>query len=174
MRFASLAAALLMTMSALPASAQQPAGRPAMPSADYARLPVCALAADGRSLAVEPCRTAPAQRPMPRRPVPARDEQRIGIAETRPPAPDATLTLPSATLPSATLNAPYPAAPRPPVPPAVNPAPSLAPAPTRPSPSSCVGDACRDAGGNQYRGGAVLTSPAGRPCTNTGGFIRCM
>lgn len=35
----------------------------------YAKLPVCKLSEDGKRLAVEPCRTAPAKVPMPRRPV---------------------------------------------------------------------------------------------------------
>ncbi|TWI65208.1 hypothetical protein IP91_02615 [Pseudoduganella lurida] len=177
---ATLVATLLLPVAAVHAVRQEPAEQIAQQSAAYAKLPACTLAADGRSLAVEPCRTAPAQRPMPRRPVPAQGEARIGIPDTRPQAP-------SLMLPSATLNSPYPAAPRPPVPPAVNPSAgngSAVPAPgayavpppgaTRPSPAACVGTGCRDATGTQYRGGAVLTSPTGRPCTNTGGFVSCM
>ncbi|QGZ41761.1 hypothetical protein IP92_00752 [Pseudoduganella flava] len=162
------------------------AAKPAADQAAYARLPVCKLAPDGRSLAVEPCRTAPAQRPMPRRPVPHQDypEPRIGIQE----APRPELTLPAATLEP---RSPYPAAPVPPVPPAVNPqaaqSPYVSPAPgtfaapppgpSRPSPAACVGGVCRDAGGAPYTGGGgtgVLKSPSGRICTSTGGFIRCM
>lgn len=152
----------------------------------YAKLPVCRLGPDGRSLELEPCRTAPAQRPMPRRPVPGQDypQPRIGIPDTTPPP---------ASLPAATLS-PYPAAPVPPVRPSVNPqaaqppssSPATSPAPgryaapppgpTRPSPTACVGGVCRDATGTPYQGTGtgVLTSPTGRPCTNVGGFIRCM
>lgn len=154
--------------------------------AAYARLPVCQLAKDGRSLAVEPCRTAPPRRPMPRRPLPHQDypQPRIGIQE----APRPELTLPAATLEP---RSPYPAAPTAPVPPAVNPqaaqAPYVSPAPgtfaapppgpSRPSPATCIGGVCRDAGGAPYTGGGgtgVLKSPSGRVCTSAGGFIRCM
>ena len=159
--------------------------------AAYAKLPVCRLGADGRSLEIEPCRTAPAQRPMPRRPVPQQDyrDTHIGIPDTTPavtPAvtPDARPVLPSATLEP---RAPYPAAPVAPVPPAVNPSPRspytspapgtyATPTPTRPSPTTCVGGTCRDAAGNTFQGGGtgVTRSPAGRHCTTTGGFVRCM
>ncbi|QBE62551.1 hypothetical protein [Pseudoduganella lutea] len=153
----------------------------------YAKLPVCRLGADGRSLEIEPCRTAPAQRPMPRRPVPQQDYRgtHIGIPDTTPEVtPDTRPVLPSATLEP---RAPYPAAPVAPVPPAVNPAPRspyaspppgtyAAPTPTRPSPTTCVGSTCRDAAGNTFQGGGtgVTRGPAGRHCTTTGGFVRCM
>ncbi|QBI03038.1 hypothetical protein [Pseudoduganella albidiflava] len=146
----------------------------------YARLPVCKLGADGKSLEIEPCRTAPAQRPMPRRPVPRQDDSasRIGLPDTTPE--------PAAVLPSATLEprSPYPSAPVPPRPPAVNPSPYASPAPgafatpppNRPSPTTCVGRVCRDAAGTTFQNGGtgVTRSPAGRHCTNVGGYVRCM
>jgi hypothetical protein len=152
----------------------------------YARLPVCRLGADGRSLEIEPCRTAPARRPMPRRPVPQQEPRgsHIGIPDTTPPSPP--VPEPTAVLPSARLEPrpAYPAAPVPPVPPAVNPSPYTSPAPgtfatptpTRPSPTTCVGDVCRDASGNTFQGGGtgVTRGPAGRHCTTVGGFTRCM
>lgn len=173
---ATLLATLVATWLPSPAYAQQDtqAARDA-----YARLPVCRLGADGRSLEIEPCRTAPAQRPMPRRPVPRQEEQgsRIGIPDTTPaPRP----ALPSAAPAPLT---PYPAAPVPPVPPAVNPSPYhpapgafATPTPTRPSPVTCVGDVCRDAAGTAYPGSGtgVTRTPTGRHCTTVGGFVRCM
>ena len=151
----------------------------------YASLPVCRLGADRRSLEIEPCRTAPAQQPMPRRPVPRQDhDERIGLPDTTPPSATRPV-LPSATLePRATYRSPYPAGPVPPVPPAVNPSanpsPSpgtyATPAPTRPSPATCVGGVCRDTNGNTFQQGGtgVTRSPAGRHCTTVGGFVRCM
>jgi hypothetical protein len=185
---ATVLAAALLALAGGQLHAQEPeprngADKPANDNAAYARLPVCKLAPDGRRLAVEPCRTAPAQRPMPRRPVPHQEypEPRMGIQE----APRPELTIPAATLEP---RSPYPAAP---VPPAVNgqaarspyvaPAPGTfaapPPGPTRPSPATCVGGVCRDATGAPYTGGGgtgVLKSPTGRMCTSTGGFIRCM
>ncbi len=143
----------------------------------YARLPVCRLGADGRSLEIEPCRTAPAQQPMPRRPVPSQQypEPRIGIPDTSP-APASPETV--APRPQ------YPTAPVRPVPPAVNPSPYTPPAagtyatptPTRPSPATCVGSACTDAGGMPFtnNGTGVTRSPTGRHCTTSGGFVRCL
>jgi hypothetical protein len=177
-RSLAIAALLLPTL----ACAQQDA---AAERAAYAQLPVCKLGADGRSLEIEPCRTAPAQRPMPRRPVPQQDERstRIGIPDT---TPDRRPVLPSATLEprtpaSAPSSAPYPVAP---VPPAVNPAPYANPAPgafatptpTRPVPATCVGGVCRDGAGTTFQNGGtgVSRSPAGRHCTTVGGFVRCM
>ena len=180
LRFSFLASALLpallSALSAMPAHARQsPAEREA-----YARLPVCKLGADGRSLEIEPCRTAPAQRPMPRRPVPQQDYSgsHIGIPDT---TPEPGTVLPSARLEPRT---PYPAAPVPPVPPSVNPSPYTSPAPgafatptpTRPSPANCVGNTCRDAAGTPFQGTGtgVTRGPAGRHCTTVGGFVRCM
>lgn len=182
-RLRTLAVAGVLIPALLPAvaSARQD---PDAERAAYARLPVCRLGADGRSLEIEPCRTAPAQRPMPRRPVPQQDyrDSHIGIPDTTPE--------PGPVLPSATLGprSPYPAAPVPPVPPAVNPSgnpsPYASPAPgtfatpppTRPSPTTCVGNACRDASGNTFQGGGtgVTRGPGGRHCTTVGGFTRCM
>jgi hypothetical protein len=169
---------LLPALMPVPAHARQgPAEREA-----YARLPVCTLGADRRSLEIEPCRTAPAQRPMPRRPVPQQDygDSPSAIPETTPPSSTVRPVLPSATLEPRT---PYPAVPVPPVPPAANPSPYrpapgafATPAPTRPSPTTCVGNVCRDASGNTFQGGGtgVTRGPAGRHCTTAGGFTRCM
>lgn len=153
---------------------------PAAERAAYAQLPVCKLGADGRSLEIEPCRTAPAQRPMPRRPVPQQDYDgtHIGIPDTTPE--------PRPVLPSAALEprAPYPATPAPPLPPAVNPSPYAnpppgafaTPTPSRPVPAACVGGVCRDGAGTTFQQGGtgVSRSPAGRHCTTVGGFVRCM
>jgi hypothetical protein len=57
----------------------------------YAKLPVCTLAEDGKSLAVEPCRTAPAKSPMPRRPVPQIIQR---MPQTKPPPKLAMPTAP--------------------------------------------------------------------------------
>ncbi|WP_338758370.1 hypothetical protein [Massilia sp. METH4] len=145
----------------------------------YANLPVCRLGPDRRSLEIEPCRTAPAQRPMPRRPVPRQDDaDRIGPPDTMPPSAAGRPVLPSATLGQ---RSPYPAAPVAPVPPLVNPSanPSASPpdrAITRPSPTTCVGGVCRDTNGNTFQQGGtgVTRTPAGRHCTTVGGFVRCM
>jgi hypothetical protein len=176
-----------------PVHAQQPVRDAAAEREAYAQLPLCRLGADRRSLELEPCRTAPAQQPMPRRPVPQQDGH-IGLRNTAP----------ATTLPSAVLG-PRPSSPTPPRPPAINPSavnpsavnPSTAypatvqspfvnpapgafstppPGPTRPSPATCSGGTCRDASGTTYSnpGNGVLTSPAGRPCTNQGGFVSCM
>lgn len=185
LRSLTFAAALLPTLQPALAGARQDA---AAERAAYAKLPVCRLGADGKSLEIEPCRTAPAQRPMPRRPVPRQDhEEHIGLPDTTP-----RPVLPSATLePRSPGAAPYPTTPAPPVPPAINPAtpgtpanPYLNPAPgafatpqpSRPSPTTCVGATCRDAAGNTFQQGGtgVTRSPTGRHCTTVGGFVRCM
>lgn len=55
---------------------------------EYRRLPECRLSADGKHLLQEPCRTAPARKNMPRRPVPLNVTPTPRIA----PAPDPSLT----------------------------------------------------------------------------------
>ncbi|GGX82045.1 hypothetical protein GJV26_06390 [Massilia dura] len=179
---AVLAAVLACALVSMPVLARQDA---AADRQAYASLPVCRLGADGRSLETEPCRTAPAQRPMPRRPVPQQDYRgtHIGIPDT---TPETRPVLPSATLEP---RSPYPAAPVPPVPPAVNPSPGnpspytspapgafATPTPTRPSPTACVGNVCRDAAGTTFQGNGtgVTRSATGRHCTTVGGFVRCM
>jgi hypothetical protein len=175
-----LSVRLLLAVAALVPAAASARHGPAEIEA-YAKLPVCRLGADGRTLEIEPCRTAPAQRPMPRRPVPRQDDdERTGVPEPAAVRP---------VLPSATLEprSPYPAAPVPPVPPALNPgtpspygspAPGTfaTPVPSRPSPATCVGGTCRDAAGNTFQdnGTGVTRSPAGRHCTTVGGFVRCL
>ncbi len=163
------------------AAAQEP---DTINGSDYAKLPVCRLGPDGRSLAVEPCRTAPAQRPMPRRPVPQQrdDTPRIGIPDTTPRAAPAPLVLPSARLEP---RSPYLAAPAAPVPPVVNPqsqpfanpAPGAfaapPPGPSRPQAATCSAGTCRDANGTIYNGSGTVISPTGRMCSSAGGFVTC-
>lgn len=184
LRSLTLAAALLPTLLPALADARQDA---AAEREAYAKLPVCRLGADGKRLEIEPCRTAPAQRPMPRRPVPRQDrDEHIGLPDT---TPQQRPVLPSATLePRLPRSSPYPVAPLPPVPPTLNPgtpaSPYLNPAPgafatpqpSRPSPTTCVGATCRDAAGNTFQQGGtgVTRSPAGRHCTTVGGFVRCL
>jgi len=64
------AASGLTALLAVAAAAAPSVDTSKMSLQDYAHLPVCSLSADGQHLAVEPCRTAPAKNPMPRRPVP--------------------------------------------------------------------------------------------------------
>lgn len=114
---------------------------------EYAKLPVCTLAADGKSLAVEPCRTAPAKSPMPRRPVP----QIIQRMPQTPPPPK--------------LGMPW-SPPLPALDPIVKP-----PVPT----TSCDAAGCFGANGVRYNSlgtGAVVT-PQGKVCTRSGGIIQC-
>ncbi|MYN47349.1 hypothetical protein GTP23_20095 [Pseudoduganella sp. FT93W] len=132
----------------------------------YARLPVCTLSADGQHLAVQPCRTAPARVPMPRRPVP----QRID------PLPDTRLA-PSTPLPvlsplsrdRAMLPALAPAAP------AIGmPAPVVAPSMPR-ALNNCTAGGCNDAAGGRLNNAApgMVITPQGQVCSHNGVWIQC-
>lgn len=161
-----------------------PAGPEALDRAAYARLPVCKLRPDGRALAVEPCRTAPTRRPMPRRPVPQEIAPTPGMA-----APAVTREETAAETMAQTPASPpaplFQLAPRPgpvgtvPATPATPPgtyAPGAfgTPPPGAPRPVNCGATGCRDAAGTPYNGSKVLTSPTGRLCNSSGGFVTCM
>lgn len=154
--------------------------------AAYARLPLCTLSADGRKLAVEPCRTAPSKKKMPRRPVPQLNDPMPRMAAPRnteipPPAWGPTLT--PATPPSAIASAagalPPPGsatvytpgkAPVVPTLPALTPPPG----PSAPVPVNCGVGGCRDTSGNIYHGPpGIGVSPTGRPCSISGGWMTC-
>lgn len=117
---------------------------------DYARLPVCTLSADGKRLAVEPCRTAPARVPMPRRPVPL-TIQRMPVVRQAP-----QVAMPSAP-PSPSLqtllNPPH--------------APQVL--------NGCGPTGCYDANGaliiNTGPGAAI--SPSGKVCNRNGVLLQC-
>ncbi|MYM40129.1 hypothetical protein [Duganella qianjiadongensis] len=125
----------------------------------YARLPVCTLSADGQHLAVQPCRTAPARVPMPRRPVPQQIDR---LPETR-------LASPVAPPQSSMVLAPAPA-----WVPAPLPA-SVAPAPMPRALNNCSAAGCNDAQGariNSAAPGMVIT-PQGQVCSRNGVWIQC-
>lgn len=113
----------------------------------YASLPFCTLSADGKHLALQPCRTAPPQRPMPRRPVPL-------IVEPMP--------LPAAA----------PRVAMPPLPPS---APLRAPSPPQPL-DNCGAGGCYDAGGAWLGNGVGNTSvaPNGKLCQRNGIWLQCL
>ena len=116
---------------------------------DYAKLPVCKLNAAGTKLAVEPCRTAPAQKPMPRRPVPQTIEPMPQAQRAQSPAMPAVS--PSPSLQSLTT-------------------PSRAPVPT----TSCDTAGCFGANGVRYNNvGKGVITPSGKTCTRAGGVIQC-
>ncbi|TFW17786.1 hypothetical protein [Duganella callida] len=119
-------------------------GAPAT-DAEYARLPVCTLAKDGKSLAVEPCRTAPSQVPMPRRPVPqiiqpmpqVKQAPQVGMPPVKPSQP---LAAPPAPVPA----------------------------------TSCDAGGCFGANGKRYNNvGSGVMAPSGKTCTKAGGLIQC-
>lgn len=116
---------------------------------EYAKLPVCKLNAEGTGLVVEPCRTAPAQKPMPRRPVPQMIDPTPTIA--RPQQPAMPAVAPSPSLQSLT---------RPPA----------APVPV----TGCDAAGCNGANGVRYNnvGKGVITA-SGKTCTRAGGVIQC-
>ncbi len=174
------AAVLAALLPCWPTVHAAPPGPAADDRAAYARLPVCKLRPDGRGLAVEPCRTAPTRRPMPRRPVPQE------IAPTPGMAAPAVTRDETATETMAQTPAPlFQLAPRPgpvgTVPPAASTPPGTyapgafgTPPPGAPRPVNCGATGCRDAAGTPYNGSTVLTSPTGRLCNSSGGFVTCM
>jgi hypothetical protein len=116
---------------------------------EYAKLPVCTLNAQGTKLAVEPCRTAPAQEPMPRRPVP----QIIDRMPQAKRAPQVAMPLapPSPSLQSLT-------------------SPPRAPVPV----TSCDAAGCFGANGVRYNNaGAGVVGPSGKVCSRAGATIQC-
>ena len=116
----------------------------------YARLPVCTLSADGRHLAVEPCRTAPARKPMPRRPV-TQIIQRMPAVP--PPRVIAAPSLPS----TPTLQ-------------------ELMQPPRNPIPvTGCDAGGCYDASGTRHNnaGSGVTISPSGKLCNRNGTWLQC-
>ena len=133
----------------------------------YARLPVCTLSPDGQHLALQPCRTAPARVPMPRRPVPQQidplPDTRLAPPVSPPPSsmvmPPALIPRPAATV--APLTAPLPAAG------------ALAPMPR--ALNNCSAAGCNDAQGgriNNTAPGMVIT-PQGQVCSRNGVWIQC-
>lgn len=130
-------------------TARQGARAPAadtLPLEQYARLPVCSLSADGRHLAVEPCRTAPTRQPKARRAVTA-------IIPTMPARP----------VPRAATAPPLP------------PSPPLRQAP-RPVPvTACDAGGCYDAAGVRHTGagGNTTISPSGQLCLRNGVWLQC-
>lgn len=159
-------------LAALPGLSSAEPTSTAAERAAYARLPVCKLRPDGRGLAVEPCRTAPTKRPLPRRPVPQRIDPTPSVTPAEPPVPLFQLT------PRTSQAAPAPGSSvTPPPSPYVNHAPGAFAAPppgvSQPVPATCGPAGCRDAAGTQYNG-PVLTSPSGRLCSSAAGVITCM
>ncbi|MBA5637109.1 hypothetical protein H3H37_08575 [Duganella sp. LX20W] len=125
---------------AIPADASQ------LPLDQYARLPVCTLSADGKHLAVEPCRTAPTRQPKARRAVtailpamPARPVPRTAVAPPLPPSPPLHET-------------------------------------PRPTPvTTCDAGGCYDAAGVRHTGagGNTTISPTGQLCLRDGVWLQC-
>ncbi len=152
------------------------AGANSISTDEYRKLPECRLSADGKHLAQEPCRTAPARKNMSRRPVPLNVVPTPRIA----PAPDPALTwapiltrrdalaAPSAIaqLPRAGQSALPPGAALPPTTPL--------PGPSAPIPVTCDAGGCRDPSGTYYHGppGQVI-SPSGKVCSQSGGWMTC-
>jgi hypothetical protein len=90
------AAAGLSLLLAAAATAAPSVDTSKMSLDEYAHLPVCTLSADGQHLATEPCRTAPAKKPMPRRPVPqiVQRQPSLPVPRAVPMPPAAKLSLP--------------------------------------------------------------------------------
>lgn len=138
---------------------------------EYRRLPECRLAADGKRLLVEPCRTAPARKDMPRRPVP----QIVTPTPRIAPAPDPALSWgpvltrrDPAAPPSAIAQ--LPRAGRPAAPAAAAPLPG----PSAPIPVTCDAGGCRDPSGIYHHGPpGQVTSPTGRVCSHNGVWMTC-
>ena len=147
---AALTAALLLG-SLLCANAWGDTPQAAKMSEDaYAKLPVCKLSEDGKRLAVEPCRTARAAAPMPRRPVPLTIQQmpsnklapQVAMPKTQPSTPIETLMQPPG-----------------------NPIPAI----------GCTAGGCYDASGVRHNAGPGSTTitPAGKMCQRNGAWLQC-
>ena len=116
----------------------------------YAKLPVCKLSADGKRLAVEPCRTAPAAEPMPRRPVPLT----LQPMPRNKVAPQVAMPRPQPSTPIETLMQP----------------------PGTPIPAiGCTAGGCYDASGVRHNAGPGTTTitPAGKMCQRNGAWLQC-
>lgn len=147
----TMKAADLMPLLLMAAASVAAAGARAQATADpvdlssYARLPYCTLSKDGARLAVEPCRTAPARNPMPRRPV----------TEIITPLPRVARA---------------PAAIAPPLPGLRAPSNSRAPQPR----IGCGAGSCLDAGGMRHSvAGNVTVTPGGKLCNINGIWMQC-
>ncbi|NGZ87812.1 hypothetical protein GW587_26575 [Duganella sp. SAP-35] len=126
------------------------AQKPAASAQDYAKLPVCTLSADGKRLAVEPCRTAPARVPMPRR----------AVTQIIQPMPKVTRA-PQVGMPA--------------MPPSI-PIETLMQPPGAPIPATgCDVAGCFGPGGARYNSsvGNTLITPGGKLCNRTGSWIQC-
>lgn len=145
---AALAAAFLLGSLLCGYAWADPA--PAAGTDAYAKLPVCKLSADGKRLAVEPCRTAPAAVPMPRRPVPLTVQQ----MPRNKLAPQVAMPAPQPSTPIETLMRP----------------------PGTPIPAiGCTAGGCYDASGVRHNtgpGGTTIT-PAGKLCQRQGAWLQC-
>ena len=172
--------------SAQPQIAPQQPAQARAPEVDtekeaYAKLPPCKLSDDGKHLAEEPCRTAKALDPMPRRPVPQAIE-RVSPAESDPrdqarppsamaPVPNMPAT-PSRVLPT-------------PLTPPTSSTPSTPSTSSRPDPAArpgalvpsagCDAAGCNGPNGQRYNNGPgnTVVSPSGKLCTRNGAFIQC-
>ncbi|GJJ04860.1 hypothetical protein RugamoR64_53980 [Duganella rhizosphaerae] len=148
---------LLLTLPGALAVAQTPAPGAAKVTAasepelrEYAKLPVCTLSADGLRLAVEPCRTAPARKPMPRRPVP-QIIQHMPVVKQAPQV--AMPTAPPSPSLQTLLNPPN-------APKALN---------------NCGPTGCNDASGARINnaGPGTAISPSGKVCNRNGVWLQC-
>lgn len=132
---------------------------------EYRKLPECQLSADGMHLRQQPCRTAPARKNMPRRPVP----QIVTPTPRIAPAPDPALTW-------APILGKHD-----PVPTVISQLPragqvtSPMPGPSAPTPVFCDAGGCRDPGSGIYYHGppGQVISPSGRVCSSSAGWMTC-
>jgi hypothetical protein len=144
-----------------------PAATPSLE--EYRRLPECRLSADGKRLLQEPCRTAPARRDMPRRPVP----QIVTPTPRIAPAPDPSLSWAPVLAPRAPA-APSAMAQLPRAGRAATPSAAPLPGPSAPIPVQCDAGGCRDPAGIYYHGPpGQVTSPTGRVCSHNGVWMTC-
>ncbi|MYM88115.1 hypothetical protein GTP91_13115 [Rugamonas sp. FT82W] len=147
----------LCLMLALPGAlvvAQTDPAKTAAPASpelrEYAKLPVCSLSADGLRLAVEPCRTAPARKPMPRRPV-TQIIQRMPVVKQAP-----QVAMPAAP-PSPSLQ-------------------TLLNPPNAPKAlNNCGPTGCNDPNGTHINnaGPGTAISPSGKVCNRNGVWLQC-
>jgi hypothetical protein len=145
---AALAAVLLLgALLCADAWAQKPAAPAAQ---EYSKLPICTLSADGKRLAVEPCRTAPARVPMPRRPV----NQIIQPMPKVAVAPQVRMPAMTPSQPLETLMHP-PGAPVPVV--------------------GCDSGGCYDPSGTRLNnaGPGTAITPSGKVCNRSGAWVQC-